>query len=239
MSVVLVTGSAGLIGSEAVRHFAGLGLDVVGIDNDMRARFFGPEASTAWNVQRLRTELGDAYTHHDVDIRDRDALAKIFARYGRDLALVIHTAAQPSHDWAVRDPFTDFDVNATGTLNVLQNVREHCVDAPVIHCSTNKVYGDRPNSLPLVELPTRWEIEPGHPYEQGIREDMPIDACLHSVFGASKVAADVMVQEYGRYFGMRTACFRGGTLTGPAHAATGRRHRRHAGAPPRVALRAG
>ena len=133
---------------------------------------------------------------------------------------MIHTAAQPSHDWAVRDPFTDFDVNAGGTLNVLQNVREHCIEAPVIHCSTNKVYGDRPNSLPLVELETRWEIEPGHPYEQGIREDMSIDACLHSVFGASKVAADVMVQEYGRYFGMKTACFRGGTLTGPAHSAT-------------------
>jgi CDP-paratose 2-epimerase len=220
VSVALVTGSAGLIGSEAVRHFAGLGMDVVGIDNDMRARFFGPEASTAWNVARLTSELGDAYSHHDVDIRDREALAAIFSRYGRDIAVVIHTAAQPSHDWAVRDPYTDFDINAVGTLNVLQNVREHCLDAPVIHCSTNKVYGDRPNSLPLVELDTRWEIEPGHPYEQGIREDMPIDACLHSVFGASKVAADVMVQEYGRYFGMRTACFRGGTLTGPAHAAT-------------------
>ncbi|NBE82386.1 NAD-dependent epimerase/dehydratase family protein [Micromonospora rubida] len=220
MSVALVTGSGGLIGSEAVRHFAGLGLDVVGIDNDMRQEFFGAEASTAWNVRRLSEELGGAYSHHSIDIRDRDSLANLFARYGRDIAVVIHTAAQPSHDWAVRDPFTDFDVNAGGTLNVLQNVREHCIEAPVIHCSTNKVYGDRPNSLPLVELETRWEIEPGHPYEQGIREDMSIDACLHSVFGASKVAADVMVQEYGRYFGMRTACFRGGTLTGPAHSAT-------------------
>jgi CDP-paratose 2-epimerase len=220
VSVVVVTGSAGLIGSEAVRHFAGLGCEVVGIDNDMRAQFFGPEASTAWNVRRLSAELGLAYTHHDVDIRDRDALSRIFTRYGRDVVLVIHTAAQPSHDWAVRDPYTDFDVNAVGTLNVLQNVRDHCIEAPVIHCSTNKVYGDRPNSLPFVELPTRWEIEPGHAYEQGIREDMSIDACLHSVFGASKVAADVMVQEYGRYFGMRTVCFRGGTLTGPGHAAT-------------------
>ena len=219
MSVALVTGSAGLIGSEAVRHFASLGLGVVGIDNDMRRQFFGPEASTAWNVVRLASDLGDAYTHHDVDIRDRDALAKIFARYGKDIAVVIHTAAQPSHDWAVRDPFTDFDVNAVGTLNLLQNVREHCIEAPFIHCSTNKVYGDRPNSLPLVELETRWEIEPGHPYENGIKEDMPIDACLHSVFGASKVAADVMVQEYGRYFGLPTVCFRGGCLTGPAHSA--------------------
>jgi CDP-paratose 2-epimerase len=220
VSVALVTGSAGLIGSEAVRHFAALGLDVVGIDNDMRKRFFGAEASTAWNVLRLTSELGERYTHYDADIRDRDALTGIFTRYGRDIALVIHTAAQPSHDWAVREPYTDFEINAVGTLNVLQHVREHCVEAPVIHCSTNKVYGDRPNSLPLHELDTRWEIEPGHPYEQGIREDMAIDACLHSVFGASKVAADVMVQEYGRYFGMRTACFRGGTLTGPGHAAT-------------------
>lgn len=220
VSVALVTGSAGLIGSEAVRHFAGLGLDVVGIDNDMRAQFFGPEASTAWNVLRLTSELSDTYTHHDTDIRDRDALAKIFRTYGKDIAVVVHTAAQPSHDWALRDPYTDFDINAVGTLNILQNVREHCIEAPVIHCSTNKVYGDRPNTLPLIELDTRWEIDPAHPYAEGIREDMPIDQCLHSVFGASKVAADVMVQEYGRYFGMKTAVFRGGTLTGPAHSAT-------------------
>ena len=220
MSVALVTGSAGLIGSEAVRHFAALGLDIVGVDNDMRGQFFGPEASTSWNVSRLTKELGVAYNHHDVDIRDRDALAEIFRRYGNAIALVIHTAAQPSHDWAVRDPYTDFDINAVGTLNVLQNVREHCIDAPVIHCSTNKVYGDRPNDLPFVELESRWEIEAGHTYEQGIREDMSIDSCLHSVFGASKVAADVMVQEYGRYFDMKTVCFRGGTLTGPAHSAT-------------------
>lgn len=220
MSVAVVTGSAGLIGSEAVRHFAGLGLDVVGIDNDMRREFFGAEASTAWNVVRLTSELGHAYTHFNVDIRNRDELARIFARYGKDVAVVIHTAAQPSHDWAVRDPFTDFDINAGGTLNVLQNVREHCIEAPVIHCSTNKVYGDRPNSLPLTERETRWEIDSAHPYADGIAEDMSIDACLHSVFGASKVAADVMVQEYGRYFGMKTACFRGGTLTGPAHSGT-------------------
>jgi len=220
MSVALVTGSAGLIGSEAVRRFASLGLDIVGIDNDMRRVFFGPEASTAWNVLRLTNELGDAYTHFDTDIRDRDALAAIFHRYGRDIEVVIHTAAQPSHDWAVRDPFADFDINAVGTLNVLQNVRLHCPSAPVIHCSTNKVYGDRPNSLPLIERETRWEIDPGHEYADGITEDMPIDACLHSVFGASKVAADVMVQEYGRYFDLKTVCFRGGTLSGPAHAAT-------------------
>jgi CDP-paratose 2-epimerase len=220
MSVALVTGSAGLIGSEAVRHFAALGLDIVGIDNDMRGQFFGAEASTAWNVTRLTDELGAAYRHHHVDVRDRDALGRIFQRHGNAIALVIHTAAQPSHDWAARDPYSDFDINAVGTLNVLQNVREHCIDAPVIHCSTNKVYGDRPNALPFLELESRWEIEPGHTYERGIREDMSIDSCLHSVFGASKVAADVMVQEFGRYFDMKTVCFRGGTLTGPAHAAT-------------------
>jgi CDP-paratose 2-epimerase len=220
VAVALVTGSGGLIGSEAVRHFAGLGLEVVGIDNDMRQEFFGAEASTAWNVQRLSADLRGSYSHHGIDIRDRDALGRIFQRYGADIEVVIHTAAQPSHDWAVRDPFTDFDVNAVGTLNVLQNVREHCIEAPVIHCSTNKVYGDRPNSLPYVELETRWELDPAHPYYEGITEDMSIDQCLHSVFGASKVAADVMVQEYGRYFGMRTAVFRGGTLTGPAHSAT-------------------
>src|SRR3954451_18139200 len=219
VAVALVSGSGGLIGSEAVRHFAGLGLDVVGIDNDMRQEFFGPEASTAWNVRKLSDELGDKYSHHGIDIRDRDALAKIFQRYGQDLAVVIHTAAQPSHDWAVRDPFTDFDVNATGTLNILQNVRDHAIDAPVIHCSTNKVYGDRPNSLPFEEQETRWELPEDHPYYGGITEDMSIDQCLHSVFGASKVAADVMVQEYGRYFDMPTAVFRGGTLTGPGHSA--------------------
>jgi CDP-paratose 2-epimerase len=220
VSVALVTGSGGLIGSEAVRHFAGLGLDIVGIDNDMRQEFFGPEASTAWNVTRLQDELGSKYSHHGIDIRDRDGLQRIFAKYGKDIAVVIHTAAQPSHDWAVRDPFTDFDVNATGTLNVLQNVRDHAIDASVIHCSTNKVYGDRPNTLPLEEQETRWELATDHPYYDGITEDMSIDQCLHSVFGASKVAADVMVQEYGRYFGMKTALFRGGTLTGPAHSAT-------------------
>jgi len=220
VAVAIVTGSAGLIGSEAVRHFASLGLDIVGIDNDMRREFFGAEASTAWNVAQLTGELGEKYQHVHADIRDRDAVADVFRRYGRDVAVVIHTAAQPSHDWAVRDPFADFDINAVGTLNLLQNTREHCIEAPFIFTSTNKVYGDRPNSLPLVERETRWELEPDHPYFDGIREDMSIDSCLHSIFGASKVAADVMVQEYGRYFDMKTVCFRGGTLTGPAHSAT-------------------
>lgn len=219
MTVAIITGAAGLIGSEAALHFGGLGLDVVGIDNDMRQVFFGAEGSTDWNRKRLQSSLGRSYTHLDTDIRDRDAIAAVFARYGSDIGLVIHTAAQPSHDWAAGDPFTDFDVNAVGTLNVLQASRTHSGTAPFIFTSTNKVYGDRPNSLPLVELDTRWEIEPGHDYENGIREDMSIDTCLHSVFGASKVAADVMVQEFGRYFAMPTACFRGGTLTGPQHSA--------------------
>jgi CDP-paratose 2-epimerase len=219
VSVALVTGSAGLIGSEAARHFAGLGLDVVGIDNDMRRYFFGEDGSTGWSLRRLVRDLGSSYTHFDTDIRDREGLEQIFKKYGSAIAVVIHAAAQPSHDWAAREPYTDFDVNAVGTLNVLENARHHCPDAPFIHCSTNKVYGDRPNSLPLRELETRYEIEPGHPYENGITEDMSIDRCLHSIFGASKVAADVMVQEYGRYFGMPTVSFRGGTLTGPAHSA--------------------
>jgi CDP-paratose 2-epimerase len=219
VSVALVTGSAGLIGSEAARHFAGLGMDIVGIDNDMRRYFFGPDGSTAWSVLRLTSELGDAYRHVDVDIRDRDGLAQVFRKYGSDIAVVIHTAGQPSHDWAAKEPYTDFDVNAVGTLNVLENARQYAIDAPFIHCSTNKVYGDRPNELPLVELETRYELAADHPYYQGITEDMSIDHCLHSIFGVSKVAADVMVQEYGRYFDMKTACFRGGTLSGPAHSA--------------------
>jgi CDP-paratose 2-epimerase len=219
VSVALVTGSGGLIGSEAVRHFAGLGLDVVGIDNDMRRYFFGDDGSTRWSVQRLSADLGSAYTHYDTDIRDRGALEAIFKKYAGDISVVIHTAGQPSHDWAAKEPLTDFDVNAVGTLNVLENTRQHAVDAPFILCSTNKVYGDRPNSLPLVEQETRYELAADHPYYAGVTEDMSIDDCLHSIFGVSKVAADVMVQEYGRYFGMKTAAFRGGTLTGPAHAA--------------------
>ena len=219
MTVAVITGAGGLIGSEAALHFGELGLDVVGIDNDMRQVFFGGAGSTAWNRHRVEQQLGGSYTHLDIDIRDREAILGVFARYHSDIGLVVHTAAQPSHDWAAGDPFTDFDVNAVGTLNLLQAARVHCATAPFIFTSTNKVYGDRPNSLPLVELETRWEIEPGHDYDGGIREDMSIDACLHSVFGASKVAADVMVQEYGRYFDMPTACFRGGTLTGPQHSA--------------------
>ena len=220
MSVAVITGSAGLIGSEATRYFGAMGMDVVGVDNDMRRVFFGAEASTAHNVQHLQAELGSRYAHHSLDIRDRGAVDALLARYGDAISLIIHTAAQPSHDWAAREPFTDFDVNAVGTLNMLEAARQRCPEAVFIFTSTNKVYGDTPNRLPLVEQETRYEIAPGHTYEGGIREDMSIDQCLHSLFGASKVAADVLVQEYGRYFGIRTACFRGGTLTGPQHAAT-------------------
>jgi CDP-paratose 2-epimerase len=219
MSVAVITGSNGLIGSEAACHFGGLGLEIVGIDNNMREVFFGSDGSTAGNKTRVESALGGSYVHYDVDVRDRSEIVAIFTRYGKAIELVVHTAAQPSHDWAAREPFTDFDINAVGTLNVLQAARLHCQEAPFIFTSTNKVYGDRPNSLPLVELETRWELEPGHTYWDGIREDMSIDDCLHSLFGASKVAADVLVQEYGRYFDMRTACFRGGTLTGPHHSA--------------------
>jgi CDP-paratose 2-epimerase len=220
VSVVLVTGSAGLIGAETVRHFAGLGLDVVGLDNDMRRVFFGDEASTTPSRCRLEAEFPTRYRHHAVDVRDADAVRRIFRRHGADIVLVVHTAAQPSHDWAARDPLTDFAVNATGTLNLLEATRQHAPRAPFIFTSTNKVYGDTPNHLPLRELATRWEIDPTHPYADGIPEEMPIDRSRHSIFGASKTAADVMVQEYGRYFDMYTACFRGGCLTGPHHAAT-------------------
>lgn len=220
MSVALITGSAGLIGSEAARHFAEQGLDVVGVDNDMRQTFFGAEASTLWQRQQLETELAASYRHEDLDIRDREAIERLVASCGRDLALVVHTAAQPSHDWAARDPHTDFSVNALGTLNLLEAVRRHAPDAVFIFTSTNKVYGDAPNRLPLVELDTRWEIDPDHAYLPGIPEEMSIDQTLHSLFGASKAAADLLVQEYGRYFGLRTACFRGGCLTGPNHSGT-------------------
>ena len=219
MSVCIVTGAAGLVGSESARHFAGLGLDVVGVDNDMRRRFFGDEASTAPQRARLEAALGKRYRHVDADIRDRAAMEKLFAAHGKSIALVIHTAAQPSHDWAAREPHTDFEVNALGTLNVLEATRRFAPEAAFVFTSTNKVYGDTPNRLPLVEQATRWEIAADHAYAaRGIAEDMSIDRTLHSLFGASKVAADVLVQEYGRYFGLRSACFRAGCLTGPNHA---------------------
>ncbi len=220
MDVAVITGSAGLIGSESVRFFASKGLQIVGIDNDMRKVFFGAEASTEWNRKKLENEVQD-YKHYSFDIRDKDKIENLFKTYGKDIKLVLHAAAQPSHDWAAKDPFLDFTVNANGTINLLEMTRQYAPDAVFIFTSTNKVYGDTPNYLPLTELEKRWEIADSHQYyEQGIDETMSIDQTKHSLFGASKVAADIAVQEYGRYFGLKTAIFRGGCLTGPAHSGT-------------------
>lgn len=218
MQTVIVTGSSGLIGNEAVRFFCSKGFRVIGIDNDMRSYFFGETASTKPTLIKLKKDLPH-FVHFPTDIRNSDELQKIFSDYSSNIQAVIHTAAQPSHDWAAKEPLTDFGINATGTLNLLEATRKYCPKAVFIFTSTNKVYGDTPNFLPLVETETRWEVDPSHPFaEHGIDESMNIDQSKHSVFGASKVAADVMVQEYGRYFGMKTGIFRGGCLTGPAHA---------------------
>jgi CDP-paratose 2-epimerase len=220
MSVVIITGSAGLIGSEAALFFAGLGFDIIGIDNDMRREFFGDEASTLWNRQRLEGILGAKYRHVDADIRNYEIISNIFSQHSSAIKVVIHAAAQPSHDWAAHNPMIDFTVNAHGTLNLLEATRHFAPEAVFIFTSTNKVYGDTPNRLPLIEQEYRWEIDPNHTYARGIREDMSIDQSLHSLFGVSKVAADVLVQEYGRNYGMWTVCFRGGCLTGPGHSGT-------------------
>ncbi|HMJ90493.1 MAG TPA: NAD-dependent epimerase/dehydratase family protein [Candidatus Acidoferrum sp.] len=217
MSVAVVTGSAGLIGSATCGRFHAEGFDVVGIDNDMRAQFFGKEASTSANRKTLESSL-PRYRHRELDIRDREGIGGLFSELGKAVSVVIHTAAQPSHDWAARDPFTDFTVNANGTLVLLEAVRQYCPGAVFIFTSTNKVYGDAPNALPLIEQAKRWEIDPSHPYTTGIDENLSIDQSKHSLFGASKAAADLLVQEYGRYFGIKTVSFRGGCLTGPAHA---------------------
>ena len=217
MEVALVTGSGGLIGAESCRQFLARGFRVIGVDNDLRQTFFGPEASTRWAVEALQQQYPE-YRHYAVDIRDQAALEKVFQEYGSDLRLIIHTAAQPSHDWAAKDPQVDFSVNANGTLNLLEMSRKHAPRAVFIFTSTNKVYGDRPNLLPLVEGELRYEISLEHPFfAEGIDESMSIDQSLHSLFGVSKVAADLLVQEYGRYFGLKTVCFRGGCLTGPGH----------------------
>lgn len=216
-SICLITGSSGLIGSESVEFFSDKFDKVIGIDNDLRAHFFGDEASTEWNTQRLQKKVNN-FEHHAVDIRDLKEIEELFQQYGESIKLIVHTAAQPSHDWAAKDPIMDFTVNANGTLNLLEMTRKHCSNANFIFTSTNKVYGDTPNSLPLIEGDKRWEIDEEHSYfEKGIDENMSIDQTKHSLFGASKVAADVLVQEYGKYFGMNTAVFRGGCLTGPNH----------------------
>lgn len=217
MSVAVVTGSSGLIGSETAKFLHEKGMQIVGIDNDLRRYFFGDDASTEWNTQQLKSTL-PRFTHVAADIRDADAIGKVFAQYNKEIVLVVHTAAQPSHDWAAREPMTDFTVNANGTLVLLEATRNHCPDATFIFTSTNKVYGDAPNALPLVEQTLRWEPDPAHPFApHGIDETMSIDQSKHSLFGASKAAADILTQEYGRYFGIKTGTFRGGCLTGPAH----------------------
>jgi CDP-paratose 2-epimerase len=217
MSVAIITGSAGLIGSEAVEFFSSKFDTIIGIDNNMRAYFFGAEASTEWNNSRLQGAISN-YKHYKTDIRNYEEVENIFKEYGADIKLIVHTAAQPSHDWAAKEPLTDFHVNATGTINLLEATRLHSPKAVFIFTSTNKVYGDNPNYLPLVELENRWELDEKHHYfKDGIDEAMSLDHTKHSVFGASKVAADIMVQEYGRYFQMNVGVFRGGCLTGPRH----------------------
>jgi CDP-paratose 2-epimerase len=211
----LITGSAGLIGSESAKFFAEQGFQIHGIDNNLRQYFFGTEASTEWSKEQLQNKLKDNYIHYSVDIRDNQKLEDIFKKNTFDL--IIHTAAQPSHDWAAKEPLTDFGVNATATLYLLEHFRKYSPEAVFIFTSTNKVYGDTPNKLPLVEKEVRYELSEDHQYYSGIDESMSIDNATHSIFGASKVAADIMVQEYGKYFGLKTVAFRGGCLTGPAH----------------------
>ncbi|MEA2472194.1 MAG: CDP-paratose 2-epimerase, partial [Thermoleophilaceae bacterium] len=204
-----------MIGSECVRFFSDVGFDVVGIDSNAREYFFGPDAATDWN-KRLLEKRYPSYTHIHADIRDTEAVGHLFENYRFDL--VIHAAAQPSHDWAAREPVTDFTINANGTMVLLEAVRKYTPDAVFIFTSTNKVYGDTPNRLPLVEEDTRLELPGDHRYHQGIDTSMTIDLSTHSLFGVSKAAADLLVQEYGYYFDMPTVCFRGGCLTGPQHA---------------------
>ncbi len=213
MKSILVTGSSGLIGSEVCMHFAAQGWKIHGVDNNQRAVFFGPNGDTRWNQQRL-TQAIDKFEHHELDIRDRQHVLDLLETLKPDA--IVHTAAQPSHDRAAAIPFDDFDTNAVGTLNLLEAVRRACPESPFAHMSTNKVYGDRPNTIALKELESRWDYDDIE-YDRGIPETFPIDQSKHSLFGASKVAADVMVQEYGRYFNMPTCCLRGGCLTGPNH----------------------
>jgi len=213
MDTILITGSNGLIGSEMVKHFHGLGWGVHGVDNNMRADFFGPQGDTRWNQRRLAKEY-PGFVHHELDIRDRNAVLDLVGQLRPDA--ILHAAAQPSHDLAASRPFDDFDVNAVGTLNLLESVRRFSAESPFVYLSTNKVYGDAPNRIALKELDTRWEYDDER-YADGISESFTIDQSKHSLFGASKVAADVMVQEYGRYFGIPTCCLRGGCLTGPSH----------------------
>ena len=210
---ILVTGSSGLIGSEVCSYFAKHGHSIHGVDNNQRAVFFGPQGDTTWRLKELQDSIKD-FSHHELDIRDRQSVLELIKKIKPDA--IVHTAAQPSHDKAASIPFDDFDVNAVGTLNLLEATRQYCPDSPFVHMSTNKVYGDAPNNIKLKELDTRWDYDDPN-YANGISESFSIDQCKHSLFGASKVAADIMVQEYGRYFGIATCCLRGGCLTGPSH----------------------
>jgi len=220
MKIAIITGSAGLIGSESVEFFSKKFDLIIGMDDNHREKNFGKDASVNWNIKWLSEEISN-YKHYSVDIRNYESLKKIFSEYGKDISLIVHTAAQPSHDWAAKEPLTDFTINANGTLNLLELTRLFCPDSVFIFTSTNKVYGDHPNFLPLVELEERWEVDTKHPfYKNGIDETMNVDNTMHSLFGASKLAADVLAQEYGKYFGMKTGIFRGGCLTGPKHSGT-------------------
>jgi CDP-paratose 2-epimerase len=217
MSVVIVTGSSGLVGAESVKRFHEEGLDIIGIDNDLRSLLFGSAASTKSQVE-VQMRAYERFTPLDIDIRDEKALTEVFTKFGKEISGIIHCAAQPSHDWAATNPKLDFEVNAVGTLNLLELTRKHCPEAAFIFMSTNKVYGDAPNAIPYVEFDTRYELSEESPFSKdGINESLTIDNSLHSLFGVSKASADLLVQEYGRYFGLKTVAFRGGCLTGPLH----------------------
>ncbi len=220
MKVIIITGSAGLIGSEAAEYFAKSGYTIAGVDNDMRKTFFGAEASTQWRREQLEERLNGRYIHHALDIRDKVPMQRLFEQYGSDIVAVIHAAAQPAHDWAVKDPYTDFEVNANGTLNMLDVTRRKAPQAAFIHVSTAKVYGDAPNRLPLEEFDTRYDLHVGNLYYNGIHETFPIDNSMHSLYGASKTAADILAQEYGRYFDMNVVSVRGNCMTGSLHSGT-------------------
>ncbi len=216
MSLALITGSCGLVGSESAEFFAKKGFGIVGVDNNLRKFFFGKDGDVSWIKNKLKKNLSKYY-HYDSDIRNYRALEKIFKKYKKNISIIIHAAAQPSHDWAKAKPFVDFDVNAKSTLNLLELTKLYCPESPFIYMSTNKVYGDNPNLLPLVEKKTRWEIKSNHKFSSGIDETMSIDNCTHSFFGASKSYADLIVQEYGKNIGLKTTAFRAGCITGPNH----------------------
>ena len=216
MKIALITGSCGLVGSESSIFFSKKGFKIIGIDNNYRKFFFGNDGDISWVKKKLKNSLKD-YIHFNTDIRNYNNLKKIFKKYAKKIKLVIHAAAQPSHDWAKNKPFIDFDINAKGTLNLLELTKLYAPNAPFLFMSTNKVYGDNPNKLPLIEKKTRWELKKSHKYQRGINETMSIDNCTHSFFGASKSYADLVVQEYGKNIGLKTACFRAGCITGPNH----------------------